>query len=51
MLLRYATVPYPSIEQLKYPNCTVNLSKYVTGFAKTRHLRTQWQRMFFTTNQ
>ena len=28
MLLRYATVPYPSIEQLKYPNCTVNLSKY-----------------------
>ena len=26
-------------------------STYVTGFAKTRHLRTQWQRTFFITNR
>ena len=24
---------------------------YVTGFAKTRHLRTQWQRTFFIFNR
>ena len=28
MLLRYATLPYPSIERSKYSNCTDNLSKY-----------------------